>query len=120
MRWMLVVVALALVACGGADDGGAFGGSTAGDTATHEGTTTGTSQSGFPSGYSFCDESRRARFDVPGKTAAELVGHYVVYEYVPVQGSVPDDYVVEPSYVDEAVIIEECHRAGDKVKFVGN
>lgn len=118
MRWMLVVMAMALAGCGGADDGEVFG-SDAGATSAAAGTTTATSPTGFPSGTATCDENKRARFDVPGRKAHDLRGHYTVVETVPKAGSAPVRYVSEGSYVDGAVLLDPCHDVGNEVEFNG-
>lgn len=109
MRWLgLVAMALALVACGGADDGGSFSG------ATSVGTTT-TTIGGYPYGTATCDESKQARFAVPGKTAEQIITHYRATEYVPTNyGDSPRVAPMNP--VDE-LMIAKCQRTGNRVEF---
>lgn len=105
---LVAVLAVALAACGGADDGGAFSG------ATSVGTTTATID-GYPYGTATCDESKQARFAVPGKTAEEIIAHYRATEYVPTNyGDSPRVAAMTPA---DGLMIANCQRAGDRVEF---
>lgn len=112
MRWLGLVAALALVACGGADDGEVFGGADAGP-AVHYG------PSGLPDCDVTCGEDHQARCEAPGRTKADLDGRYAVKEAVPHGKYEPILKVLTPAYEDGAVVAY-CHNPGDAVTFRSN
>lgn len=112
MRWMLVVMAMALAGCGGADDGEVFGGGTSTGTQT----VTSTGAGGLVYGTSVCDGST-ARFDVPGVKANGLAGRYRATEHVKqADGSTkPKALSVVPH---NEFVLAPCYAASDVVEFL--
>jgi len=111
MRWLGLVAALALVACGGADDGEVFGGATSTGTQT----VTSTGSGGLVYGTSVCDGST-ARLDVPGVKANGLSGRYKAVEHMK-----QTDGTTKPRLLSvvphNEFVLAPCYAASDVVEF---
>ncbi len=108
MRWLLVA-AMTLAACGGADDE-VFGGDDAG-TAVHYG------PHGLPDCETVCDAKHKAYCDAPGHTAEELAGSYVVVE------TASDDNTTTwtlDTKAEDGRLVAYCWTINDRVAFTSH
>lgn len=108
MRWMLVVMAMALAGCGGADDGEVFG-SDAGATSY--------GPNGLPNCETTCDEKRRAYCNAPGKSAEELGGAYKVVETA--SNDSATTWTLETK-AEDGRVVAYCWTKGDRVVFTSH
>lgn len=106
MRWMLVM-AVALAGCGGADDS-AFGADAG---ATSYG------PSGLPNCETTCDAKHRAYCEAPGWTAEQLGGKYEVIETAAHGG--PTTWVLDTK-AEDGRVTAYCWTMGDAVRFTSH